>query len=416
MPLPNSTERVERLSPATEQLSELARTQLGNLSAAQQSAGWRRMQGALNRGSWRLHLTLPRALLVTAAILALGFGVGRLALRSSAALTYELDGTRSTASGDVPVSERTRLLRFSDGSEISMQPGAKLRVRALSEHGAHLSLASGTLALNVRHLPQADWSVNAGPFLIQVTGTSFAAEWNPESAQLRVKLDHGSVEVSGPLSDEAIRLRAGQQLFIRLREREVVIRDIDQPAPTVNAPIAGVTPEKIEPAQPTPEASAKMSSRPQLSWSAQLAAGKFDAILEDAASRGIDQVLRTSASDDVAALADAARFRRQNTLARRALLAQRQRFSGSTRARDAAFLLGRLEEASGAATQAASWYERYLAEASGGTYASEALGRKMLLMQNAGRRDDSLVAAHEYLRRFPAGSYAQAARTLSEKP
>ena len=53
-------------------------------------------------------------------------------------------------------------------------------------------------------------------------------------------------------------------------------------------------------------------------------------------------VLAGGSSEDFAALADAARFRNQDGLARRVLLAQRHRFPGTLRAEEASFLLGRL--------------------------------------------------------------------------
>ena len=62
------------------------------------------------------------------------------------------------------------------------------------------------------------------------------------------------------------------------------------------------------------------------------------------------------------------------------LLAERRRFPDSPRSLDAAFLLGRVEEASDRGlARAIEWYDEYLTRAPAGTYASEALGRKMTL-------------------------------------
>ena len=82
------------------------------------------------------------------------------------------------------------------------------------------------------------------------------------------------------------------------------------------------------------------------SWTAALSAGDFDTILEEA-ERDIGHVLASRGTEDLAALADAARYRRHDDVARRALLAQRRRFAGSPRAADAAFFLGRLDENGG---------------------------------------------------------------------
>jgi TolA-binding protein len=136
----------------------------------------------------------------------------------------------------------------------------------------------------------------------------------------------------------------------------------------------------------------------------------------DAERRGLPRVLASADDEDLATLADAARFIGKDELARRALLAERRRFSGSVRAAEAAFLLGRLEEGSdGGATRALAWYDRYLKEAPNGRYVSEALGRKMTALQKSDRAPEALAIASDYLRRFPTGSYAHAAAALVER-
>ncbi len=115
-------------------------------------------------------------------------------------------------------------------------------------------------------------------------------------------------------------------------------------------------------------------------------------------------------------LADAARYSRHDDVARRALLAQRRRFPGSAAATDAAFLLGLLEETELHASGAIDWYGRYLQEAPNGTYASDALGREMLLMNAASMDAQARAAASDYLNRFPGGPYSARARALSHTP
>ena len=127
---------------------------------------------------------------------------------------------------------------------------------------------------------------------------------------------------------------------------------------------------------------------------------------------GIDACLAEASSAELSALADAARYTRRGALAKRALLAQRQRFAGSRGAAEAAFLLGRLAEAGEGSAQALHWFERYLGEAPGGAYASEALGRQMILVQQLSGDERAAAIAQEYLRRFPSGTYARAAQSL----
>jgi hypothetical protein len=131
----------------------------------------------------------------------------------------------------------------------------------------------------------------------------------------------------------------------------------------------------------------------------------------------VTTILRTLSSEDLFALADAARYRRRADLARAALIEQRRRFPGSPRSLDALFLLGRVEEqGQGGGRQAIQRYDEYLARAPGGTYAAEALGRRMILTKEVEGVASAGRIAEEYLRRFPTGSYAKAARALRQRP
>ena len=116
----------------------------------------------------------------------------------------------------------------------------------------------------------------------------------------------------------------------------------------------------------------------------------------------------------IKALADAARYARRSDLARRALIAKRQRFAGSGGAREAAFFLGRLAEDNGGG--ALEWYDRYLSESPRGAYASQALGRKMMLVYQQRGEAAAAPLARDYLGRYPAGPYASAARKIVAPP
>jgi TolA-binding protein len=148
-------------------------------------------------------------------------------------------------------------------------------------------------------------------------------------------------------------------------------------------------------------------------WREALASGQWDRILADVERDGVEASLRTLSSDELFALADAARYRRRTDLARSALLAQRERFPNSSRAPDAVFLLGRVEELRAEGKpRALQRYDEYLARAPNGTYAAEALGRRMILVKELEGPESARRIAVEYLRRFPQGSYAEAAHTL----
>mgnify|MGYP000395085967 CR=1 FL=1 len=68
------------------------------------------------------------------------------------------------------------------------------------------------------------------------------------------------------------------------------------------------------------------------------------------------------------------------------------------------------------AARALAWYDEYLTRAPSGPFASEALGRKMTLIERLQGPDRARPLAEEYLRLFPKGNYAGAARTLMRAP
>jgi hypothetical protein len=318
---------------------------------------------------------------------------------------------------------------FNEGSAFELMSGGRGRLRAVEADGARLALEHGTAALRVTPNPERRWSVEAGPFLVTVKGTVFTVSWTPASERFELMLQRGRVVVSGPAGE--IALRAGQHLVVSVPNAETVIT-AEPPAPAVGAgreaPPPDVTVLIGPPVMPAATVARRAAASPPASsptgkgggarrWAAELARGSWDGILADADHDGVDTTLESASSDDLFALADAARYRRRTDLARAALLAQRRRFPRAPRALDALFLLGRVEElrAQGAA-QAIAWYDEYLLRAPTGGYAAEALGRKMILTDEREGRSAARPIADEYLRRFPGGSYAGSARALQRAP
>jgi hypothetical protein len=82
----------------------------------------------------------------------------------------------------------------------------------------------------------------------------------------------------------------------------------------------------------------------------------------------------------------------------------------------AAFYLGRMAEGEHDERSSLAWFQAYLAESPNGTYASEALGRRMVLVRAAQGSPAARPLADAYLRRFPSGTYAETARALTTEP
>jgi hypothetical protein len=305
---------------------------------------------------------------------------------------------------------------FNEGSSFELMPGARGRLRAVDESGTQMAIEHGTASLRITPSRTHLWFVEAGPFRVTVTGTVFSVSWDPSSERFDLSLKQGRVVVTGPSGE--IALRAGQRLLVQLPEGETLITD-EPPAPAAGAaspaPGPATRARPAAPLRPAPQPPAKAGVRRR--WAAALARGSWDGILADVDRDGVDATLEAASSEDLFALADAARYRRRTDLARAALLAERRRFPQAPRSVDALFLLGRVEElrAQGAA-RAIAFYDDYLAEAPAGAYAAEALGRKMILTDEKEGRAAARPIAGEYLRRFPGGSYAGSARALQRAP
>ena len=430
----------DELSPRAAALAALARGSLGHLTPSEQMRGREVLRARLalrRRVVWSLSLAGVGAAAFAAVVL-----VPRVLHRTENAppLAYRLEGGALAADGRIEASADIEpALRFGDGTVIALARGTKGRLADVDGHGAHVAIADGTASVNVVPRPHARWRVDAGPFVINVHGTVFSAAWNEATGRLDVKLERGSISVEGPVTGGPIAMRAGQRLTVAMHQSRVLLRAIDdhegdvaESDTTTGAPVAEVAPPPVlattpappllAPAPPAavvpgpaPIRTAMRQPRPARSWPSALASGDFAFIIADA-RLDLPHALEASTSDDLAALADAARYRRQDDLARRALDAQRRRFQGSPRAADAAFFLGRLDEKEGAGlVHALGWYDRYLNEAPSGSYVAEALGRKMVAVRDLYGVAQARTVADEYVRRFPHGSYAGAAQALRDQ-
>jgi TolA-binding protein len=355
------------------------------------------------------------------ALAAAGFVAWTAATRLPVTLSYTVDGAAPPPGGYVRSSPgHEPELAFSDGTNVRLLPSTRARVIDVGARGAHLMLEDGRAHVHVVHRPSADWQVQAGAFLIHVHGTAFFVEWHAAESRLDVQMESGVVSVDGPRPGETVMVRGGQSLSARLDgSRMVATTTPAAPAPAVSGSQAAPHPLEAPPpldsgapvnaARPAPAA-----APPSARWSERLADGDAAGILAEAQRRGIAGVLAGASSEDLAALSDAARCRKQDSLARRVMLAQRRRFAGTLRAEEASFLLGRLADGPGGrASDALAWYDRYLREAPSGAYAAEAMGRMMLVLERQHRTDQARAIAAAYLRRFPHGVYAQAARALA---
>lgn len=405
---------------AATSLASVARGLDGSIGEAGNAAGRERVVASFGKGS-----RSPRArwwLLAAAACLAVMVGV--VWMRKPGLLEYRVSGP-VVADGDwlgVAPDRGALSLHFSEGTEIELGPGSKGRVADVTADGARVVLGTGLLRARVVHRPRTHWSVAAGPYSIEVTGTAFDVGWSTAGERLELSLHDGSVIVHGPSFGDGLRVNAGQRLIAHARTGGAELSSLFAPEPSAAVSPAPegapppVAPAAVSDVAPIESAEPAAFTHASPTWSEQLASGDFKGVLDAARARGIDATLGHGSLADVAALSDAARYVHDRALARRGLLAERARFSGSVQARAAAFVLGRMADDAGSRDEALGWYDTYLGESPRGSFAAEALGRKLVALVNSGNRDAAHGVAAQYVKRFPHGAHAAYAQEILSSP
>ncbi len=418
-------------SPALAALIRLGRDGVKQPSRAELDQGLNALYNRIAAGRVRRRATTRWSLIGAAALLSSVVALLVISLSRQGAptptppaLAYRLEGGELLEGGYLRESGHAGIrLLFSEGSRLDFTPGTRGRLRNVDATGARVAIEQGTASFRVTPSADRRWWVEVGPFLVTVTGTVFTVDWDPSGERFELRLREGRVLVSGPVSGGDLALRSGQRLVVDLTRAETVITEDGAEsalAPFAAAPTASGSSLAVDTAMgSSPSAVPAPSSlgQGQRGWTSELTSGQWNRILERVDRDGVEATLNSASSEDLFALADAARYRRRPDLARSALLAQRRRFPDSPRALDAIFLLGRAEESrGGGAAPAIARYDEYLARAPAGPYAAEALGRKMTIASQVGGPALARPLAEEYLRRFPKGSYAGAARALLRVP
>jgi hypothetical protein len=384
-------------------LLELARDRLSGEPPARGAARFEALaaRAAVGERERDVRLRVLYGVALAAALVLVGFGFWP---RSE--LTYRVEAGNVDASGRVLGGPEGGDIRFSDGSFVKLEPFARTKVEGVSARGGRVRLEHGALHVSITKRPHAQWAIAAGPYVVHVKGTSFEVRWSPADQSLDVVMQSGSVVVNGPLVAEGLALDKGQRLSLALEKRSVIV----ERGPKTNllpAPPASASTVTSEP--PTAKIASARSEGARRTWMELVAQGSFGAVIEAAEARGLEKTLAQASAEDLSALADAARYGRRVDIATAALLAQRRRYPGTAQAEQAAFFLGRLSEGR---SEAVTWYDRYLKESPDGSYAPQAVGRKLMLVHELEGAARARPLAEEYLRRYPKGPYAAAAKKI----
>ena len=218
----------------------------GHVDGDRHEQGKQRLLAALGQRRPGVGRQARRVVVVAAALGALaGGGAYAWKQHSGTRLSYEVTGGLLSDSGYVRSSgPGGARLAFSDGTRVDLQDGARARIAAVDAHGARLAIETGHAVLNVAPLQHAAWYVDAGPFVIQVTGTQFDVDWSSYDDTLSVDLHEGSLVVSGPPAPTGVLLRAGQRLTAH--EGRLSIEALDQAVQVVETPL-------LDPPLPDPD-------------------------------------------------------------------------------------------------------------------------------------------------------------------
>lgn len=375
-----------------------------------------------------------RAISLLAAAAILVAAVLFVATRSKSSVEFVVEGAPVASGGYVqtaPLGSAT--VRFSDGSVITLASSSAGRVIDRRPRGASFSLERGHALVHVaKRDGGADYVFDAGPYSVKVTGTRFDLGWDPATQAMRLDLEEGSVVVSGPEAESGVTMHAGQTIEVSptkglhlssaatsaLDPRTAIgpsssaVAEEHASSPSADTPREGAPSAAADAASSASKLPAAREDTPRRGWAERVAAGDFSGVLADADARGVDTVLGTASLGDLMALADAARYGGRSGLASQALKSVRARFAGTKAASTAAFLLGRMAEDGGNVDGALRLYETAMAE--GSTFSAEALGHRMLLVKRTKGDSAARPLAEQYLKSYPRGPYADAARGLTD--
>src|SRR5262245_22304630 len=260
-------------------LAELARGSAEPPTPAELDDGLRAVRARIEVGRAARKRTILRlSLMGTAAaalVIVVGFLRGPHAPSPAAppAMAYRIEGGDVVDGGYLRESGRAGIkLFFAEGTEFIMTPGTRSRLRAVDATGARIAIEHGTASFQVTPAPDHRWQVDVGPFLVTVKGTVFAVSWDAATEKFELRLRHGRVTVSGPVTGGEIALRAGQRLLVDLPRGETLISE--QPQAWLDTATDPAPPL----AQPTRKPAASKLGEDR-GWAGAMAAGDFDRIL-----------------------------------------------------------------------------------------------------------------------------------------
>jgi transmembrane sensor len=357
---------------------------------------WTRVAGHRRR---RRPVALGASLLAVAAAVALV-----LFLRTDRGPLRLADG-RALIAVDAPA-DRALPVSLSDGSLVSLAPGARLEPLESSGSAFAAILARGSATFDVHPGGPRRWQIECGLATVEVLGTRFSCERSP--GRLRVSVERGVVLVRGErIPDRVRRLTAGESLDVveapPAGNATTLSAGGEAPAQTA-APGADVLAESPK----ATRARAAAPAPPSSSWRELARHGRHAEAFAALGPEGIRREARRLDVRDLFALADVARLSGHPTEAVAPLERIVADFSADSQAALAAFALGRLElDALNRPARAAAALDKALALGVPRSLREDVRGRLVEAYARAGDLGAARAAAADYRREFPGGHYGK---------
>jgi transmembrane sensor len=335
------------------------------------------------------------------------------------ALQAENDEPLELLSGAVA---EPRDVKLSDGSRITLEPGAEAEVLENTGRSFVTLLRRGKTHFDVKPGGPRRWSVECSLATIEVVGTAFTVTRTEH--RVRVEVRKGTVLVRGERVPERVRrLTAGQHLELSDEPAPApgpAAPEAEQPAPA--SPEPPVVPELVTPEAPAPAAPPAPRPAPppvpSESWRAAALRGDHTAAYARLGEAGVRREAGKARDiETLLALADVARQAGHPRQAAEVLELATREHAGDPRAGLAAFTLGRLElETLGQPARAAKAFAQMIALGEPRGLLEDAQARLVQAHARAGQWELAREAAARYEQLYPEGYRLQDVRRWAEGP
>ena len=300
--------------------------------------------------------------------------------------------------------------RLSDGSTLSLDPGAGVRVLENGGTSLALLLESGRVRFEVKKGGPRRWVIECGLLAVEVVGTSFVITRTPE--RVRVDVEEGVVLArSDRLPDRVRRLVAGDSVIVGT-DVEARGATVEPASSTSGAPSAEAA--VVLPAPRTPhDAPAAPPREPIAGWRELAKRQNFADAYEALGAGGVAHAISAASVDDLFALADVARISGHPAEAVAPLQRISDEHGDDRRAPLAVFTLGRIL-LNAQPAQAARRFEQAISMGLPDSLVEDARAHIFEARARAGDRDGARAGAARYLAAYPQGRHVTEARAVAE--